>query len=70
MAKHTYQGHRREPGPGRRRHRPPLLDVEAGYLQTGLAELAVKYGTVDNYLRGGLDLLPVTIEKLRIKLFG
>ncbi|MCD7050194.1 tyrosine-protein phosphatase [Rhodococcus sp. BH2-1] len=48
----------------------PLLGVDAGYLQAGLDELAAKYGSVQNYLLDGLDLSPVTIAKLRIKLFA
>lgn len=66
----TYEGIKAGQGQGIADVYRPLLGVDASYLQAGLDELAAKYGTVQNYLLDGLGLSPVTLAKLRIKLFG
>ncbi|WP_410872673.1 tyrosine-protein phosphatase [Nocardia sp. A7] len=46
----------------------PLMGVEREFLEAGIDELALSYGSVDNYLRAGLGLSETTIEQLRTKL--
>lgn len=46
----------------------PLLGVDASYLQAGLDEITLQYGTVDNYLKEGLGLSQETIYVLRGKM--
>jgi len=46
----------------------PLLQVQASYLQAGLAQVTASYGSMYDYAVQGLGLSPQTIAKLRAKL--
>ena len=46
----------------------PVLEVQASYLQAGLAQVTASYGSMYNYAVHGLGLSPQTIAKLRAKL--
>ncbi|MBC7302197.1 MAG: tyrosine-protein phosphatase [Nocardia sp.] len=46
----------------------PMIGVERGYLEAGIAQLTTDYGTVDKYLRDGLGLRPQVVNALRAKL--
>jgi Tyrosine phosphatase family len=46
----------------------PLLEVQASYLQAGLAQVTASYGSMYDYAVHGLGLSPQTIAKLRAKL--
>ncbi|WP_042381880.1 tyrosine-protein phosphatase [Streptacidiphilus melanogenes] len=46
----------------------PMLQVQASYLQAGLAQVTASYGSMDGYAVHGLGLSPRTIAKLRAKL--
>lgn len=46
----------------------PVLQVQASYLQAGLAQVTASYGSMYNYAVHGLGLSPQTIAKLRAKL--
>ncbi|NUT79214.1 autotransporter domain-containing protein [Pseudomonas sp. C1C7] len=46
----------------------PLIGVDASYLQAGLDQIKLQYGTMDNYLKQGLGLSQETIYVLRGKM--
>ncbi|MYW04352.1 tyrosine-protein phosphatase [Streptomyces sp. SID3343] len=46
----------------------PLLYVQKSYLDTAFAQVKVKYGSFDNYLRKGLNIDPITALKLQAQL--
>ncbi|MFC7450051.1 tyrosine-protein phosphatase [Rhodococcus daqingensis] len=48
----------------------PLLGVEASYLEAGIAELDAIHGSVENYLKDGLDLDGGIIADLKDTLLG
>ncbi|MFM1723061.1 tyrosine-protein phosphatase [Rhodococcus sp. PAM 2766] len=46
----------------------PVLGVEAGFLEAGLAQVMSDYGSIDGYLTEGLGLDPLTIVELATKM--